>query len=334
MRSKFAATATLLAMLAIAGFATTSAQAADVDCDTVADSADNCPVKFNPAQGDIDGDFAGDACDPDKDGDGLENVSDNCIRHANAGQQDADTDGAGDACDQCVDTPAGDIANSRGCTVDQLCPCDGPTPEQAWRDADQFKRCVKRKLRNFRRQHLVTSDQAGEIMDAARSNGCGTLTPQQGDNDGDAVADVDDNCVSKSNPSQLNTDGDALGDACDTDRDNDGVLNRDDNCPVVVNDAGQGDDADGDTVGDACDACPGTGLAAAVDRDGCSIGQICLCDVDDDGNPWAGHSRYTRCVADEVFRFRQARILTGEQADAIRDSAAASSCGERNLICE
>jgi hypothetical protein len=46
----------------------------------------------------------------------------------------------------------------------------------------------------------------------------------QRDRDNDLIVDVEDNCPEKSNPNQLDTDGDGLGDACDTcpkDKDND-----------------------------------------------------------------------------------------------------------------
>lgn len=311
-----------------------AAHAVDTDCDGIEDASDNCPADFNPGQADLDTDSIGDACDMDRDGDGIDNVDDNCVRDANADQADIDADGAGDACDACDATSELEVANRRGCSIDQLCPCSGPDPDRLWKDADQYQRCVKRKVRNFRRKRLIDRDAVRAILAASRTNGCGTLVPSDGDNDGDGVADVDDNCPSDSNPSQRNTDGDEFGDACDSDRDDDGVLNHDDNCPVIANDGGQDDDADGDTVGDACDACEGTGLAATVDRDGCSIDQLCPCDVDEEGEAWKSHSRYSRCVRDEVFRFRQSRLLTPEEADAIRAAAAAGTCGERDLVCE
>ena len=49
-------------------------------------------------------------------------------------------------------------------------------------------------------------------------------TPVVPDTDSDGVLDDIDNCVSVVNPSQLDTDGDGAGDACDTDDDNDHVL--------------------------------------------------------------------------------------------------------------
>ncbi|NNK11936.1 MAG: T9SS type A sorting domain-containing protein [Flavobacteriaceae bacterium] len=71
------------------------------------------------------------------------------------------------------------------------------------------------------------------------------------DDDNDGVLDVDDNCPLVGNADQLDTDGDGQGDACDTDDDNDGIEDIDDNCPLTAN-ADQAD-ADGDGIGDVCD---------------------------------------------------------------------------------
>jgi photosystem II stability/assembly factor-like uncharacterized protein len=71
------------------------------------------------------------------------------------------------------------------------------------------------------------------------------------DDDNDGVLDVDDNCPLVGNANQLDTDGDGEGDACDTDDDNDGIPDTDDNCPLTAN-ADQAD-ADNDGIGDVCD---------------------------------------------------------------------------------
>ena len=324
----------LTAAVLLAGWTYVPAHAADIDCDTVEDGTDNCPEKFNPTQGDIDGDLTGDRCDSDKDGDTIDNDLDNCVRDANTAQDDVDADNAGDTCDLCQDGLGTGAANKRGCTIDQLCACDGPEPDQAWRNHDKYLRCVKKKAKHFARHDLITSDDRRTIVADARANTCGVANPQPGDNDGDGVADDSDNCDSDSNPSQLNTDGDEFGNACDTDKDDDTVLNPDDNCPIAPNVAGQADDADGDTVGDACDTCSNSGLADPVDRSGCSIDQACPCEADEDGNPWGSHGKYVRCVYDEAFRFRLADVITSEQSDAIKAAALATECGDRETVCE
>ncbi len=51
------------------------------------------------------------------------------------------------------------------------------------------------------------------------------------DEDGDGVVDQDDNCPLIANADQANHDLDALGDVCDQDIDNDSVLNNVDDCP-------------------------------------------------------------------------------------------------------
>ena len=48
----------------------------DTSGDGVGDIVDNCPLEDNPDQDDLDGDFWGDACDPDIDGDGIPNALD------------------------------------------------------------------------------------------------------------------------------------------------------------------------------------------------------------------------------------------------------------------
>ncbi|MFO0750290.1 MAG: MopE-related protein [Myxococcota bacterium] len=64
------------------------------------------------------------------------------------------------------------------------------------------------------------------------------------------------------------------------DRDRDGVLDPDDNCPDVANtDQGNGD---GDTLGDACDVCPAASDEDQADSDHDGVGDACQ-DKDGDG---------------------------------------------------
>lgn len=71
------------------------------------------------------------------------------------------------------------------------------------------------------------------------------------DDDNDGILDVDDNCPLVGNANQLDTDGDGIGDVCDMDDDGDGILDSVDNCPLTVN-LDQAD-ADNDGIGDICD---------------------------------------------------------------------------------
>lgn len=134
----------------------------------------------------------------------------------------------------------------------------------------------------------------------------------QADTDGDAVGDACDNCLNDENPSQEDSFGlangtpcdlqaggcvaDPTGDACG-DVDGDGVVDAQDNCPMVANPASDCDfdlstpdwqcDFDGDDDGDACDDSDGDGLVdaqdncrklsnpAQVDADGDDVGDAC-----------------------------------------------------------
>ncbi|MBI9041920.1 thrombospondin type 3 repeat-containing protein [Lutibacter sp.] len=71
------------------------------------------------------------------------------------------------------------------------------------------------------------------------------------DRDEDGILNADDNCPSTANADQADNDNDGLGDVCDDDDDNDGIIDTEDNCPFTAN-ADQAD-YDEDGQGDACD---------------------------------------------------------------------------------
>ena len=109
------------------------------------------------------------------------------------------------------------------------------------------------------------------------------------DSDGDAVANLCDNCPGTSNETQINSDSDPLGDACD-------------NCPQTIN-PGQLD-GDADTVGDRCDNCPALPNSSQDDADFDAVGDDCdncaldknpsQSDLDDDGEG-------DRCDNDDLY---------------------------------
>lgn len=137
-------------------------------------------------------------------------------------------------------------------------------------------------------------------------------TVKAGDADQDGIFDVSDNCPDTSNPDQADFDGDGLGDACDTDNDNDGVIDDRDAFPLDPSEwldtdgDGQGDnadmdddndgvnddhdvfptdpdewaDSDNDTVGDNSDNCPNDYNPDQENSDGDGVGDAC-----DDDSP-------------------------------------------------
>jgi hypothetical protein len=84
--------------------------------------------------------------------------------------------------------------------------------------------------------------------------------PTSPDRDQDGILNVNDNCPLVSNPDQQDADGDGIGDACDI-------------CPVGFNPSQE--DSDNDGIGDACDNCPVNNNPNQLDSDDDGIGDIC-----------------------------------------------------------
>ena len=162
----------------------------DDDNDLVPDGADNCPFVANGGQADADGDGVGDACNEadDRDSDDWSDALDNCPDAPNSGQTDLDEDGVGDACDPdidgdgvgngsdvCAGTPEGQlVAPGNGCTIAQLCPCEGPRgTNQPWRNRGKYVSCVARASNDFATAGLLTSEQKDAIVSAAGQSECG-----------------------------------------------------------------------------------------------------------------------------------------------------------------
>ncbi|MFZ5981469.1 MAG: thrombospondin type 3 repeat-containing protein, partial [Candidatus Zixiibacteriota bacterium] len=87
------------------------------------------------------------------------------------------------------------------------------------------------------------------------------------DRDQDGILNDEDNCPDFPNPGQHNHDSDSLGDACD-------------NCDWVANDNQADSDEDG--YGDICDNCPGDYNPDQINNDADSLGNACDSDDDND----------------------------------------------------
>jgi hypothetical protein len=108
----------------------------------------------------------------DADGDGLADAQDNCPTVANGDQTDSDGDGVGDACDQCLGTTGG-LVTQQGCSVAQLCPCEGPATGQQWESPTDYLRCTARATRSFRRNGQMSRAESLDVLRRASRSGCG-----------------------------------------------------------------------------------------------------------------------------------------------------------------
>ncbi|XP_050537830.1 cartilage oligomeric matrix protein [Daktulosphaira vitifoliae] len=141
-------------------------------------------------------------------------------------------------------------------------------------------------------QEDADRDEIGDVCDSDADNdgipntpdNCPLVSnPDQLDSDQDGAdkkGDACDNCPTIPNIDQCDTDHDGIGDACDSDIDNDGVLNLIDNCPKSPNPDQK--DSDGDGLGDVCDNCPYMANPAQTDTDKDLIGDACDSDIDKD----------------------------------------------------
>lgn len=125
------------------------------------------------------------------------------------------------------------------------------------------------------------------------------------DDDGDGRLDVADNCLGVSNPDQIDSpDHDGLGNRCDDDKDNDGLLNEVDVCPVKVTLSQL--DGDDDGYGDDCDNCPAVSNPNQYDCDHDGVGAACA-PATDLGLPF-GQSSETLCQTGDLFTKGKAKI--------------------------
>ena len=88
-------------------------------------------------------------------------------------------------------------------------------------------------------------------------------------------------------------------------------------------------DADGDGVTDDADLCPDSAPYALVDADGCDV---CECDTDADGEPWADRGAYLRCVLAEAHARRLDGRLDRKASRLVIRAARNSTCGYETRV--
>jgi hypothetical protein len=108
----------------------------------------------------------------DADADGVPDARDNCPSVANSDQADSDGDGVGDACDQCPGTTDG-LVTPQGCSIAQLCPCEGPASGQQWEGQTDYLRCIARATRALRRSGQMSRTESLQLLRRASRSGCG-----------------------------------------------------------------------------------------------------------------------------------------------------------------
>ena len=79
---------------------------------------------------------------------------------------DCDNDSVPNAQDTCGETPPDALVNSNGCTIEQVCPCDG------WLEHSNYVACVESASAEFQSAGLITSEQRAELVTHAATANC------------------------------------------------------------------------------------------------------------------------------------------------------------------
>jgi hypothetical protein len=102
--------------------------------------------------------------DPDE----IDCLDDECL-------DDDDCDGVLNDDDLCPTTPEGEIVDpDTGCSIDQLCPCDGPIDSiNAWKNHGKYVSCVSKQSGGFVKMGLISTIEKDAIVEEAAESDCG-----------------------------------------------------------------------------------------------------------------------------------------------------------------
>ena len=81
---------------------------------------------------------------------------------------DDDGDGLPNDRDQCPGTQPGAAVDGDGCSIEQLCPCNGP-----WKNHQEYVKCVKREVLAFFKEGRISQADGHAIVKQAERSDCG-----------------------------------------------------------------------------------------------------------------------------------------------------------------
>jgi hypothetical protein len=81
---------------------------------------------------------------------------------------DSDGDGLPDYLDSCPHTPSGDVIDRNGCSIDDLCPCDGP-----WKNHGEYVGRFLAVSGEFVNEGLITEAERRRLLSRAADSDCG-----------------------------------------------------------------------------------------------------------------------------------------------------------------
>lgn len=81
---------------------------------------------------------------------------------------DSDLDFVPDSRDNCPETLPNVLVDSEGCSIEQLCPCNGP-----WRGHGEYVSCMQRATSKFISEELISESQQLELVKQAAQSQCG-----------------------------------------------------------------------------------------------------------------------------------------------------------------